>query len=65
MSASLEMHSEEGGLGVVVLGGVLTGVTTGVPTRAEAAGILTPACVKLSSDQQGKQEENLREREFY
>lgn len=44
--AALETHSEAGGLGVVVLGGVLTGVTTGVPTQLTAAGISTPACVK-------------------
>ena len=31
---------------MVVLGGVLTGVTTGVPMRLVAAGIPTPACVK-------------------
>lgn len=44
--AALETHSKAGGLGVVALGGVLTGVTTGVSTQLVVAGISTPAWVK-------------------
>lgn len=44
--AASEIHCKAGGLGVAVLGGVLTGVATGVPTRPATAGISAPAYVK-------------------